>query len=92
MLCSYFFRCLRTSDVKDKAMELFQQCGYSNEVFNASNGWFERFKVRNSISSRRITGHSQKIPKELPLLAETFWSNIDAVGRFLTNIYIAVLY
>lgn len=72
-------------------MELFQQCGYSNEVFNASNGWFERFKVRNSISSRRITGHSQKIPKELPLLAETFWSNIDAVGRLLTNIYIAVL-
>ena len=68
--------------MKSKALELHSSLAVDGE-FTASNGWIERFKARNGISSRRITGYAQKIPPQLPMLAEMFWGQINSIGTLI---------
>lgn len=74
-------RCIRSEDIQAKARELYTAAGGVDGGFNASNGWLERFKSRQAIASRRITGYAQKIPKELPALAQMFWDRIAYEGK-----------
>ena len=47
--------------------------------FVCSDGWLDKFKRRNGISVRRITGTAQKIPAIAPTLAAVFYNDISKV-------------
>lgn len=58
--------------IKKKALEL-----HDGEVpFTASDGWLQKFKKRNGISYRKVTGCAQKVPEHAGMLATVFYADI----------------
>lgn len=89
IVCISCFRCIRSHDIKAKALELHSSLNCEGS-FTASNGWLERFKARQGISSRKITGYAQKIPKELPMLAQLFWDRITYESKLIMLAHISM--
>ena len=59
------------SDIINKAKELFTQLGYDG-TFSASRGWISKFLKRNRLTSRRVTGHAQKVPANAGVMIRAF--------------------
>lgn len=47
--------------LQEKARQVAEQLGYSADIFKASNGWLEKFRVRHTISFRVISGESASV-------------------------------
>ena len=82
ILLSFFFRKhVSGGRLRKKALEIYQvlkdKHGYG--PFVCSDGWLDKFKRRNGISVRRITGTAQKIPAIAPTLAAVFYNDISKV-------------
>lgn len=50
--------------LQEKALEVAQTLGYSEEDFKASNGWLEKFKNCHDITGKTICGESASVPIE----------------------------
>ena len=59
------------AELKNKAKELFTELNYEG-TFKASRGWIQKFLQRNRFTSRRVTGHAQKVPNNAGVMIRAF--------------------
>ena len=59
--------------ISKKAIELYAK-HYQFSGNKVTNGWFNRFKIRNKLSNRIRTGNGQKIPFNAHLLVNSFFN------------------
>lgn len=59
------------TDIQKKAKELFRTLEYTGG-FKASRGWLSKFLRRNGFTSRRVTGHAQKVPENAGVMIRAF--------------------
>lgn len=78
-------RSIQTKALKEKALSIHRDLELSGS-FQASNGWLENFKRRHGLTSRRVTGHAQKLPIDLPDQAKLFWAQVHDTGNKDMNI------
>ncbi|RWS00839.1 pogo transposable element with KRAB domain-like protein, partial [Dinothrombium tinctorium] len=71
-------RAVGLNDIKTKALELYD-IHKERSDFSASNGWLQKFLIRNDLSMRRATSIGQKIPENAPQLALSF---IDYIKEY----------
>lgn len=77
--CNYLFHksiyfssiAVHRPDLQKKALELFKDLDLPG-TFQASVGWVDKFLKRNALASRRVTGHSQKIPENAGVMCSVF--------------------
>jgi hypothetical protein len=62
--------------IQRKALTLISP---ENSHFRASQGWLQKFMLRNSLSLRRHTSIQQKLPADLEKKLEAFMDDIKAV-------------
>ena len=67
--------------LKKKALQLYEALREEHNYtadFTCSDGWLDKFKRRNGVSVRKITGTAQKIPSIAPTLAAVFFNDIGS--------------
>jgi hypothetical protein len=62
--------------IQPKALSLIS---HSNPGFKASEGWLQKFMVRNSLSLRRHTSIQQKLPAALEKKLGTLLDNVKTL-------------
>ncbi len=79
VIFKYFFVVVRCSTgrivsqklLKDLMREKVQALD-AGTTFKVSNGWIVRFCPRFRLTPRRITGSSKKLPRNAPLIVDTY--------------------
>ena len=78
-------------DISQNARRMFVERGLDGE-FVASTGWVRKFLKRNGLSSRRVTGHAQKVPENASVMCRALIDQVHSLVKTHSELTLCLIY